>query len=334
MAYRLVSVNFQLLSFAVFLCISSFGTAIEAQSSPEKGQKYFERGIASLKNADYTSAIALFDLALQFDSSNYQTYYNLGMAQQNMGLFDIAISNYSKALQITKERDEKSQVLSSRGTAFAANGDYERAIADYDKALELDPENPMIYSNRGLSWTAKGDNNRAILDFTKAIVLDNTYYSAYSGRGIAYFHLKDLHKALQDYSQALTINKQDVITLFNRALVYRDLQKYPEAIQDIQTALTLIEENPYLLASKPDLKAKCEVALKELKDYMGESAEEGGDYLLPQDNNTSWHNDPSPAPREYSNYSYNNRAGTSSSPAAPPRDGTPPSLLSRPPENY
>lgn len=60
----------------------------------------------------------------------------------------------------------------NRGIYWHGKGDNDNAIADYDHALNLDPENVDSYANRGNAWLNKGDYERAIADYDKAIELD------------------------------------------------------------------------------------------------------------------------------------------------------------------
>ena len=56
-------------------------------------------------------------------------------------------------------------------------GDYDRAIADYDRAIQLKPDYAEAYVNRGWAYNAKGDYDRAIADFDRAIQLKPDYAS-------------------------------------------------------------------------------------------------------------------------------------------------------------
>ena len=58
-----------------------------------------------------------------------------------------------------------------RGTAYASKKDYDRAIADYTMAIEIDPTHVAAYNDRGLAYTSKGDYVRAIADVTRAVEL-------------------------------------------------------------------------------------------------------------------------------------------------------------------
>ena len=61
--------------------------------------------------------------------------------------------------------------------------DYDRAIEDYNRAIDLNPDHAEAYSNRGLVCEIKGDYDRAIEDYNKAIELKPDLAEAYSSRG-------------------------------------------------------------------------------------------------------------------------------------------------------
>ena len=55
--------------------------------------------------------------------------------------------------------------------AYARKGEYDRAIRDYDQALQLDPKLAPAYYSRGMAYADKGDYDRARSDFNKALAL-------------------------------------------------------------------------------------------------------------------------------------------------------------------
>ena len=59
----------------------------------------------------------------------------------------------------------------NRGIAWRHKGDPDRAIADYDQAIKLNPT-AAAYNNRGSAWAAKGEFDRAMADLDQAIKLD------------------------------------------------------------------------------------------------------------------------------------------------------------------
>src|SRR5262245_37976109 len=65
-----------------------------------------------------------------------------------------------------------SVTYNNRGYAYRNKGDYDRAIADHNEAIRLDPKNASAYSYRGLAYDEKGEYDRAIADHNEAIRLD------------------------------------------------------------------------------------------------------------------------------------------------------------------
>ena len=74
--------------------------------------------------------------------------------------------------------------------------DYYGAIADYTKAIEINPNYAIAYTNRGLSKAEAKDYNASIADFTKAIELDPNDAEAYYNRGLSKAKLKDYYGAI------------------------------------------------------------------------------------------------------------------------------------------
>ena len=69
------------------------------------------------------------------------------------------------------------------GSAYADKGEFDKAIADYTRAIELAPNAADVYYNRGSAYHEKGKYDRAIDDYIKAISLDPNLAMAYYNRG-------------------------------------------------------------------------------------------------------------------------------------------------------
>ncbi len=91
--------------------------------------------------------------------------------------------------------------------SYAENGDYDRAVADYNEAIRLSPQANFL-TNRGDSYNFKHDYDRAIADYDRALQLNPGFYLAYNNRGAAYAKKGDLDHAIADYEAALRINPQ------------------------------------------------------------------------------------------------------------------------------
>jgi tetratricopeptide (TPR) repeat protein len=58
------------------------------------------------------------------------------------------------------------------GNTWFNKGDYDRAIADYNQALRINPQDAYAYNQRGVAWERKGDYDRAIADYTQALQIN------------------------------------------------------------------------------------------------------------------------------------------------------------------
>ena len=122
--------------------------------------------------------------------------------------------------------------------------DYEGALLDYNKALELSPtEICLVYSMRGNAKRNLGDFDGAISDQNKALDFDPLYADGYFNRGIAKFKKGDLDGAIQDYSQVLKINPKDSDAFFNRANVKKEIEDMKGACEDWRKAADLGDDD-------------------------------------------------------------------------------------------
>ncbi|MBK7987037.1 MAG: tetratricopeptide repeat protein [Ignavibacteria bacterium] len=103
---------------------------------------------------------------------------------------------------------------------FALLGDNYAAIADYTKAIELNPQFAAAYTNRGYAKNNLGDKEGAIADYTKAIELNPQDASSYLNRGYAKSRLGDTKGAIFDFTKAIEFNPQFAEAYYNRAIVY------------------------------------------------------------------------------------------------------------------
>jgi len=91
------------------------------------------------------------------------------------------------------------------GVGKLASGDYQGAINDFNKAIEINPKDADAYYNRGFAKAKLGDYRKAIEDFNKAIEINPKIAEAYYSRGVAKGNLGDYRGAIEDYNKAIEI---------------------------------------------------------------------------------------------------------------------------------
>src|ERR1022692_4395567 len=139
-------------------------------------------------------------------------------------------------------------IFDSAGIKNAGSGDYVEAIANFTRAIELDPKYASAYVNRGLVKINLKDYTGAINDSTTAIGLNPQSPMGYNNRGLAKFNLSNYGDAISDYSKAIELNPQYFNAYNNRALAKLNSKTYSEAIQDATKAIELnsLNVNPYI----------------------------------------------------------------------------------------
>jgi tetratricopeptide (TPR) repeat protein len=133
----------------------------------------FVRQGAMLKSSLICSAVCLATLSISAGAQaqalrDWTECVNEGDAFS----LDVIISGCSNLIQSGKEGPAKlAEAYRSRGIAYSKRREYDQAIADYDKAIELDPKNAKAYYQRGYVYDIKGEHDRAMADYNKAMGL-------------------------------------------------------------------------------------------------------------------------------------------------------------------
>src|SRR5438876_4593879 len=97
----------------------------------------------------------------------------------------------------------------NRGHAYAEKSQPIRALADFERALELKPNYPEALLGRGEILAQKGKWRRAVWDYDRAIRLKPGFADAYVDRAIAFDTLHEYRRAIADFDQALKLRPND-----------------------------------------------------------------------------------------------------------------------------
>ncbi|MGI8467231.1 MAG: TonB family protein [Pyrinomonadaceae bacterium] len=134
--------------------------------------------------------------------------------------------------------------------AHMVKGEYDLAVADYDKAIELNPKNASSYLSRGLSYYNKNSYDLAISDYNKGIELSPKESIAYFNRGDSYEKLGNAQKALADYQKAVELDAANE-TAKNALKRLQDEQAKTEQAKAEQPK-TFTQPRPQETASTPE----------------------------------------------------------------------------------
>jgi tetratricopeptide (TPR) repeat protein len=132
-----------------------------------------------------------------------------------------------------------STIYAARGTGWAARNDFDRAIADFDESLRLNPNNVVALSNRGAAWLLKGEPARAIADLNTVISLNPKNPAPFAARGALWRQLREFDKSIADLDEAIRLDPKQSQAYNNRALTWKDAGDYDRAIADLNEAIRL-----------------------------------------------------------------------------------------------
>src|SRR6266566_690880 len=90
-------------------------------------------------------------------------------------------------------------IYDKRGRAYSSLKNYQQAIVDFDRAVELDPNSSYVYRGRGWVYYDLKEYQQAIVDFNHALELDPNTSDVYRSRGWVYYELKDYQQAIVDF---------------------------------------------------------------------------------------------------------------------------------------
>lgn len=200
------------------------------------------------------SAIQLYEKALKKLPHNIEFYddladFYLKNKESNQKIIDLFI------LAIKKNPNE-SNLYVDLGDSFYNDKNTEKAIENYNKALDLNKNNIEAYGKLIALYFDKNDNDNSI-KYAKNAVKDNpNYFSAYLWLGSTYVRTKAIDKAIESFKEAIKLSPNNPNCYNSLALAYIDKAEYNLAIEYFSKALDISPNNNQTLVYIADAYAK------------------------------------------------------------------------------
>jgi len=134
---------------------------------------YYQRGRIYYDDEDWENAIADFNMAIEYDHPQTDlVYFYRGFANSEFGNYDQAISDYTRSISLDTDCENECWIdYNNRGVTYERSGDLDAALADYDTAVDLNPNYALAYSNRGYLHEDLDMPEDALADWNRAFEL-------------------------------------------------------------------------------------------------------------------------------------------------------------------
>ncbi|HMO22404.1 MAG TPA: tetratricopeptide repeat protein [Candidatus Melainabacteria bacterium] len=155
---------------------------------------------------------------------------------------DITPAQLQKLSQAIVKHPKKAEYLIARGRYYYYKDDYEKAIADFDKAIALDASHADWFEKRGDAYRYSNQFEKALSDYSRAIKLEADNTMLFTARGDCYLALHQHDQAEKEYTRAIELSDAPGYELLQRASFFEETGRLERAVEDYKKAVSLKED--------------------------------------------------------------------------------------------
>ncbi len=199
-----------------------------------------------VRNNDWKTSENLWKSTAKVSPNNPKSLNNVAQQYIDEGNFDKAVVELQKAIELNPNFTHAYHNL---GHIYQIAGKYDEAILYYSKAIELNPKLWQSRSNLGELYVQKKEYDKALKELTIADSINPNNPDIYHNIGHVYQKMGDFDKAMEYYNKVLTLNPRFVQTYENLGVIYFTKKDYLNSIKYFKKALEISPENSKLYAS-------------------------------------------------------------------------------------
>jgi tetratricopeptide (TPR) repeat protein len=207
---------------------------LDAQEQQDMAQRSFAASI-QLNDGERVIAQRTADALVARYPNRALSYLSRGLLFSRIKAED-ALADFNKAIELDPR---SANAYFGRGVVYEELGREEAALADYNQAIELDAAYTLAYFNRGRLYANLGKLDAALADYNQTIKLDPNLTPAYLNRGIVYDSQGNGEAALADFNQALVLDPTYTLAYNNRGSLYYQRNETSAALADFSKAIDL-----------------------------------------------------------------------------------------------
>lgn len=171
-----------------------------------------------------------------------QALYQRGLGYAALGQYDAALRDFDQALKFAPDATD---ARFNRGAAYSKLGKWDQALGDFDALLEAVPNDPNTLYARAWVQSQRGDDAAAIADLDQVLAQAPDDMDALVDRGGLNIRAGRYDAAAKDFSALLKLEPSSAAAAYNRGRANYAAGKFKAAAADFATALKLRADNPY-----------------------------------------------------------------------------------------
>lgn len=176
-----------------------------------------------------------------------QDYLDTGDRFFGKGEYETAIASYDKAQDLDPELVT---AINNKGVALFNLGRYAEAVGCFDRLISVKPDDPLAYVNKGNALSELGRFDEASDSFREAVRLNPASAAGYNFLGLALDRMEKHDAAIDAYDSAIKLNPRMPEPLNNKAYSLICLKKYGKALECLNAALAIQPGYRFALINK------------------------------------------------------------------------------------
>lgn len=178
----------------------------------------------------------LWSHVIQYYSNTPLPFGNRANFYRDEGMLEEALADYSRAIQLDPQRHAS---FNSRGKLYFDNGQFELALEDYRKAISIEPNNGEYHTNLGATLGMLGRIPEAIEAMSRGLELRPNFAQGYANRAVMYNQVQQHELALQDLITYTSLNPFDADIWYEKGRTHRFLNDLQSALDAYSRAIQL-----------------------------------------------------------------------------------------------
>jgi tetratricopeptide (TPR) repeat protein len=180
----------------------------------------------------YDQSISMLSNAIDKHPTMLSLYSRRARCFSKAGRHSQSVEDRTKIINLSEHPDSLDYAL--RAYELLEMNDYNNAIIDFDRAIQLNPSDYELYRNRGDANFINHNCKRAIVDYNKYIKFVNNDARIFSNRADCREKLEDYEGALEDYKKTLSLDKDYWTGYCGLGSVYYSQQNYNLAVDHLE----------------------------------------------------------------------------------------------------